>query len=143
MLPLPSRLPQWIREPRTWRWIIVGFGTTAANLVLLYVLVDKLAVAFVFAPLISGEVSLIFRFLVIDRWVFGHRHPTWKRLGEYHLAAAGGFALWWTVSNVLVLLGTHYLLAALLAIGSSLALGLFTNFRWIWRNRPPAMPPAP
>lgn len=74
---------------------------------------------------------------------YWRNRPTWKRLGEYHLAAAGGFAAWWTVSNFLVLFGTHYLLAALLAIGSSLALGLFTNFRWIWRNRLPATPPAP
>jgi len=110
-------------------------AATGLNLGLLYLLVDVLGVPFFLAPLASAEICLTLRFLANDRWVFGHPRPTWRRLGAYHIAVAGGFVLWWATSNILVFFGVHYLLAALLAIVGSIGFNLATNFAWIWKKR--------
>jgi len=126
-----------LADPILRRWIVVGAAATALNLGTLYMLVSILRIPFVFAPLVSAELCIVLRFLANDRWVFGNQSPSWRRLGEYHIAVAGGFAAWWVCSNLLVLLGVHYLLASLLAIACSLALNLATNLLWVWRKSQP------
>jgi putative flippase GtrA len=91
-------------------------------------------------PLIAGtalgaEATLLSRFLVNDRWVFGYRRPTWTRLWQFHVASAGGGVIWWTVANVLPQFGVHYLLAALAGTACSVIFSMATNFLWIWRTR--------
>lgn len=126
------------------RWMIVGAAATALNFGLLYLFVDVIGIPFIIAPIFSAEIGIVLRFLANDRWVFGHTRPSWRRLGEYHLAIAGGFAIWWLTSNALVFLGVHYLLASLLAIAASIGINAATNFGWIWRRRKVASsPPSP
>lgn len=122
------------RNPHALRWGIVALAATVLNFGLLYVLVGILGLPFAIAPLISAEACILLRFLANDRWVFGHRRPSWSRLGKYHLAAAGGFAAWWLISNALVQVGVHYLLASALAIAGSVSVGLMSNFAWVWRR---------
>lgn len=132
-------LPGWLRTPRTLRWFTLGVAATALNLALLYILVSGLDVSFRVAPVISAEVGIVLRYLGNDRWVFGHARPTWRRFWQFHVAVAGGFVVWWATSNLLVFVGVHYMLAALLAIGGSLGLNLITNFNWIWRGHKPVV----
>ena len=74
------------------------------------------------------------RFLVVGRWVFSHRAPTWKKLWQYHVANALGFGTWWGVANLLKAAGVHYMLAAVLAMFFSVGFNLLSNFLWIWRT---------
>ena len=145
MFRLVHQLSGWLRTPRTLRWLALGVAAAGFNFGLLYILVDGLGISFLIAPLISAELGIVLRFLGNDRWVFDHARPTWRRLGQYHVAVAGGFVVWWATSNLLVYLGVHYMLAALLAIGGSLGLNLVTNFHWIWRDHHPraAQTPGP
>jgi putative flippase GtrA len=136
MFRLVHQLSGWLRTPRALRWLALGIVTAGFNLGLLYLLVDGLGISFLIAPVVSGEISLVLRFLANDRWVFGHPRPTWKRLAIYHVAVAGGFLVWWVTSNILVLLGFHYLLASVMAISGSISFNLISNFFWIWRQRP-------
>ena len=89
-------------------------------------------------PLMAGtavgaEATLLSRFLVNDRWVFGYRRPTWTRLCQFHLASAGGGTIWWIMANTLPQFGIHYLLAALAGTACSVLFSMTTNFLWIWR----------
>lgn len=131
------RLADWLRDRRKVRWLILGAAATGVNFGALYVLVDLLKVPFFLAPIFSAEIIIVLRFLANDRWVFGHPRPSWRRLGEYHMAVAGGFVVWWGISNLLVYFGVHYLLASLLAIGGSLTVNFASNFYWIWRQHRP------
>lgn len=139
-----SQIMAWFRAPRTWRWLAVGLTATATNFGLLYLLVGRLGVPFIIAPALSAAISTSLRFLATDRWVFGHPRPTWRRFWEFQIAAAGGLLIWWATSNLMVLVGVHYLWAALFAIGCSLSVAAIAHFRWIWRARgqTPKLPPV-
>lgn len=117
------------------RWWIVGLSFTAGFLAVLYVLHDLLRLSLMVATSLGGELILVLRFLINDRWVFGHRRPTWTRLWQFHVASAGGGAIWWFVTNLLPRFGIHYLLASIAGTACSVLCSMATNFFWIWRGR--------
>ena len=125
------------------RWWAVGMLFLGWSLGVLYLLKDKLLLPLLLATLITAEAGTCLRFLVNDRWVFEHQRPTLRRLWQYHVANAGGFVIWWAVSNVLPALGIHYLLASVAATACSVGLSMLTNFLWIWRRRLPPVPGRP
>jgi putative flippase GtrA len=138
MRVLETKLSQWM-ERVPWRalgrWWIVGLAFTGGGLVFLYVLRDVLRLPLVVATLAGAEATLLLRFLINDRWVFGYRRPTWTRLWQFHVAGAAGGAIWWIVANLLPRYGVHYLLAATAGTACSVMLSMGTNFFWIWRGR--------
>ena len=109
LTPLMSQVP-W---RSLGRWWIVGLAFTGGGLLVLYVLKDLFRLPLVVATAAGAEVTLLLRFLINDRWVFGHRRPTWTRLWQFHVAGAGGGVIWWIVANLLPRFGVHYLLAAI------------------------------
>jgi dolichol-phosphate mannosyltransferase len=117
------------------RWWAVGLLFLVINIPLLYALRDVLGLPVWQATLIGGEIGTLARFMVNDRWVFGNRRPTWRRAGQYHLAVATSFAIWWTVTNLLAQVGIHYLLSAIAGQAASVSWSMLTNFGWIWRHR--------
>ena len=133
-----TKSPQWM-ERVPWRalarWWIVGLAFTGGGLLVLYVLRDLLHLPLMVATTGGAEAVLLLRFLINDRWVFGTRRPTWTRLWQFHVASAGGGAIWWIVANVLPRFGVHYLLAATAGTACSVVFSMGTNFFWIWRGR--------
>jgi putative flippase GtrA len=116
------------------RWFTIGVVFAAIGLGLIHGFAGYLGWPYSLATLCSGETCTLLRFLVIDRSVFGHRRPTWKRLWQYHAANLIGFGIWWSAANVLQLSGVHYLLAAVLAMFFSVGFSFASNFFWIWRK---------
>jgi putative flippase GtrA len=123
-----------IITPKVVRWLVVGFLFAVASLGLLKLLASSFAWPYAVATFCSGEICTILRFLVVDRWVFSHRAPTWKKLRQYHVANALGFGIWWSVANLLKIAGVHYMLAAVLAMFFSVGFNILSNFHWIWRK---------
>jgi len=123
-----------IVSPRVVKWLVVGFVFAGVGLGLIKVMAGILAWPYAVATFLSGEIGTVLRFLVVDRWVFGHARPTWKKLWQYHVANAVGFGIWWTAANVLKSTGVHYLVASILAMFFSVGFSLFSNFLWIWRK---------
>lgn len=117
------------------RWALAGGLFMGLNLLFLYGLVDLLGVSVLIGTLIAAEASTVLRYLVNDRWVFGHPAPSWRRLGQYHVANAGAFVVWWTATNAMNHIGVQYLVASVLAVGFSSGVSLGSNFLWIWRKR--------
>lgn len=130
-----SQLMTSIRWQALARWWVVGLAFTGVGLVVLYVLRDILRLPLVVATSAGAEAILLVRFLVNDRWVFHHRRPTWRRLWQFHVAGAGGGAIWWIAANVLPRFGVHYLIAAALGTACSAVISMATNFLWIWRRK--------
>ena len=124
------------------RWWIVGLSFTGAGLMVLCLLHDLLHLSLIVATTAGAEATLLVRFLINDRWVFGHRRPTLARLWQFHVAAAAGGAVWWVVANLLPRFGVHYLIAATAGTACSVVLSMATNFLWVWRkhdNEPAAV----
>ena len=128
------------------RWWAVGLFFYVAGLGVLYLMRDILALPLILGTLLAAEFISLLRFLMNDRWVFGHRRPTWRRLWQFHVASAGGFAIWWTVANALPRFGVYYLIASTVGTGCSVCFSMLTNFLWVWRRRgahTDAVNPAP
>jgi hypothetical protein len=84
---------------------------------------------------VSGEITLLIRFFINDSWVFGNRMPTWRRLWQFHVAAAGGFCIWFAVTVGLERFGIHYMLTNVIGSAASMCFSIATNFLWVWRTR--------
>ena len=128
-----KRLKQ-ILTPQVMRWLVVGVVFSGVGLSLLKLFAGVLAWPYALATLCSAMIGTLLRFLVVDRWVFSHRRPTGKRLGQYLIANAMGFAVWWSAANLFKSAGVHYLLASVCAMFFSVGFGLISNFLWIWRK---------
>jgi putative flippase GtrA len=132
-----------IISPRVLRWFVVGGVFAAVGVGLIKLMAGILGWPYAVATFCAAEVGTVLRFLAVDRWVFGHRRPTWTRLWQYHVANATGFAIWWSAANVLRAAGVHYLLAAVLAMFCSVGFNFLSNFLWIWRKPATTPPPQP
>jgi putative flippase GtrA len=117
------------------RWWIVGLAFYGAGLAILYLLIDVLHISLMLGTVLAAEITMLLRFGVNDRWVFGHRRPTLRRLGQFHIAGAGGSAIWWIVANTLPRMGVHYLVASTAGTACSVVFSMLTNFLWIWHRR--------
>ena len=130
--------PPSLRPARRWetvvKWWIVGTAFLVWGLGVLYVLKAYGHLPLLLATAVSAETGTILRFFVNDRWVFGYRRPTLRRLWQYQLANAGSFLIWLAVSNLLPAFGIHYLIASVLATATSVGFSLWTNFLWVWRK---------
>jgi putative flippase GtrA len=124
--------------PQVFRWLAAGIVFSALGLAMIKLLAGVLAWPYAIATFCTGEVCTVLRFLVVDRWVFEHRRPTWTRLWQYHIANAAGFGIWWAAANLLRAAGVHYIVAAIFAMCFSVGFNLLSNFLWIWRK--PASP---
>ena len=120
--------------PQVVRWFVVGVVFEIPDLILIKVTVGMLGWPYALGTIFSGELCTILRFFVVDRMVFGHARPTLTRLGQYHVANALGFAIWWIGANALEFFGMHYLVASLCATVVSAAFSMASNFLWVWRK---------
>lgn len=134
---LKALSPQTLLAKPMVRWWIVGCFFMVMNLPLLYVFKERFLLPLWQATLVASEFNTILRFFVNDRWVFGHPRPTWKRCGQYHVAIASSFVIWYTATNLLAYWGINYLVASVLGTCCSVGWSIFTNFFWIWRQPKP------
>jgi putative flippase GtrA len=116
------------------RWLIVACCFSAGSIGMLYVLVDLLLMPLTLATFLTAEIATVLRFFVNNRWVFDDRAATWTGLWQFHGANAGGFVIWWVISNLLPYYGVHYIVAATAGIAGSVVFNMFANFQWIWRK---------
>ena len=118
------------------KWSIVGGVFAVLGLGLIALFFKVFHWPYWLSTALQAEIVTLLRFPINDRWVFGHAHPTWRRLGQYHIANAGSLAVWWVAANFFQRIGVHYLLSPALAAGCSVGVGLISNFLWIWRKKP-------
>lgn len=117
------------------RWLFAGLLFMFLSTGFLYIFVDVLQINILLATFLSAESSTLLRFVVNSYWVFEVRKLSFRECWQYHLANAGAFLVWWSVTNFLIYFGINYLVASVLAIGSSTLISLTTNFFWIWKKK--------
>ena len=121
-------------SPAVGRWLVVGAGFYFIGLAGLFLSVDVLRMPMLVATFLVAESTTLVRYVVNDRWVFKEQHLSWKRLWQFHAGNAGGFLVWWTLANLLPLVGVHYLIASTLGVGCSMVSTIVAHFLWIWRK---------
>jgi putative flippase GtrA len=114
---------------------LIGLTASLVELAVLRLLYEILRWPLPVATATAAEALMVVKFLVADRWVFGHPSPTVERLVRYHGASAGAFVVYWLVVNGLgVLVGLPYVAAFLLGTTAAFAWSLMSNFLWVWAS---------
>jgi putative flippase GtrA len=127
-----GHLPMW-HSRRVASWFLIGLTASLVELALLRVLVENLGWSLPLATATAAEILIIVKFLITDRWVFGHPSPTLERLLRYHGASAGAFIVYWLVVNGLgVLVGLPYVAAFVVGTAAAFTWSLMSNFLWVW-----------
>jgi putative flippase GtrA len=122
-------------------WVLVGFTGSLLELALLRGLYEVMQLPLPVATAVAAEVLIIIKFLVSDRWVFGHPVPALARLLRYHGASAGAFIVYWLVVNSLgLLVGVAYMVAFIIGTAAAFGWSLLTNFLWVWAPRTSSKP---
>jgi len=127
------------RTAATWQvrrvagWVVIGVTASALEFGLLSLLYHGFAWPLRVATAVAAEVLILTKFVVTDRWVFGHRWPAVSRLARYQGAAMGAFAVSWLVINGLAeLVGLPAEPAFIVGTAAAFAWSLVTNFLWVW-----------
>ena len=116
-------------------WVLIGLTASLVELALLRLLYEVLQWPLPVATATAAEILILVKFLVTDRWVFGHPSPSVERLVRYHGASAGAFIVYWLVVNGLaVLLGLPYVAAFLVGTAAAFSWSLMSNFLWVWAS---------
>jgi len=112
---------------------VLGVVAAVLELGLLRVLFELLGWPLPVATAVAAEVLILAKFLIADRWVFGHAWPAWDRLLRYHGASAGALVVYWLVINGLALFfSLPYVVAFVLGTGAAFVWSLISNFLWVW-----------
>lgn len=124
-----------LQPRRVASWFLIGLTASLLELALLRLLFEIVNMPLPLATAVAAEALIIIKFLVADRWVFGHPAPKVERMLRYHGASAGAFIAYWLVVNALgVLLGVPYMVAFLLGTCAAFMWSLMTNFLWVWAS---------
>jgi len=114
-------------------WFVLGVVAAVVELALLRVLVEIVTWPLALATAVAAETLILAKFVIADRWVFGHARPTIERLVRYHGACFGALLVYWLVVNGLAtLVETPYVVGFVLGTAAAFAWSLFSNFRWVW-----------
>jgi putative flippase GtrA len=139
-----------LSPPRVLRYFLVGGGSLVLDLAIQAVLLQVFGLAVWIASGLSYELALLTHFLVNDRWVFGQRRLSLRRLVKFQLAALTATAITYGVTNLLVYGPTASSFAAgagpyLAKVAGTALAAVWTfvsSFFWIWRPRTAAEDPA-
>jgi dolichol-phosphate mannosyltransferase len=114
-------------------WFVVGLTGSLLELGLLRLLYEFLDWPLPVATAVAAEVLILAKFVVSDRWVFGHALPALDRLLRYHGASAGALVVYWLVINGLAaFVGLPYVWAFVAGTAAAFVWSFVTNFLWVW-----------
>lgn len=116
------------------RFTIVGGFATAIQYAVLVMLVHQLAVNPVAASAYGFVISAFANYIVNYHYTFGSRQPHWAALTKFAVLAAVGLLLNSGIMATLVCVGTHYLLAQVVATITVLCWNFAGNSLWTFRD---------
>ena len=133
--PAPKSLVQRLPWRALFKWWLVGMAFLGIGTGLLWVAREPLKMPLWLATATSAELTMLIRFFINDAWVFENKRPSWRRLWQFHVAQAGGSAIWYVTANGLAAVGLNYLLASVVGSACSMLFSIATNFLWVWRKK--------
>lgn len=125
--------------PYLLRFGLVGGSGVLVNYALLYLLAGGLGLNLVAASTVATEGAILSNFALNNAWTFREARsgrPLLQRGLRYNVFALGGLVLSVAVLATLTyLLGMHYLVANVFAIGTATLWNYAANYRWTWSMR--------
>ncbi len=118
------------------RFGLVGLSGAAVNLATLHVCYGIFGWTLPLSIGLASELSILSNFVGNDRWTFGRRDISLRRLARFNVASLGGIAIAAGITVALVHAGWPYLLADIIGIGAGAACNFAASALWTWRTSP-------
>ncbi len=120
------------------KFVAVGGSGTVVNLGLLAILKEWAGLYYLLSGAIAFEVSVIWNFLLNDRFTFGDRIRTQgnfpSRLARFNVTSLGGFIIYIGILALLTqVFGLYYLVSAGVGIFIGFGWNFLVNSAWTWR----------
>ncbi len=116
------------------RFGLVGLSGVVVNLASLRLFHGLLGWTLPLSIGLASEVSILSNFVANDRWTFGHREVSPRRLARFNLASVGGIAIAAGITIALAQTGWPYLLADLAGLGVAAGCNVAVSALWTWRG---------
>lgn len=115
---------------------MVGAAGTVVNMAALYVLAGVIGMGHMAAAVIAVEASVVFNFVMHERWTFSDRRPggAIRRVLTYHAVSAASIGITLFMQYALTAAGCHYLAAQLVGIFLGAAINFTGATKWAWRK---------
>src|SRR4029078_12400792 len=121
------------------KFALVGIIGIVVNQVALYALTDGLGIYYIWSAILASQLSTLNNFLLTELWVFrdrDHRSHVLYRYLVFNLLNIATLVIRVPVLFVLTdLLGVHYLISNLVAIGLTFGVRYVVADNWIWAGR--------
>lgn len=117
------------------RFCVVGGSGVFVNMAMLWLLHDELGLPLEPSSLAAISLAIVNNFLWNNFWTFRASGIAPRRLAQFIAISLGGMAINFTVLQLLVDSGVHYLPANLAGILLATGWNFFANARWTWGAR--------
>jgi len=121
------------------KFALVGIIGIVVNQVALYALTDGLGIYYIWSAILASQLSTLNNFLLTELWVFrdrDHRSHVLYRYLVFNLLNIATLVIRVPVLFILTdLLGVHYLISNLVAIGLTFGVRYVVADNWIWAGR--------
>jgi dolichol-phosphate mannosyltransferase len=123
---------------RILKFVVVGGTGTLVNLGLLAILKEWAGIYYLLAGAIAFEVSVVWNFLLNDRFTFGDRirpeGTLFGRLLRFNVTSLGGFIIYLGILALLTqVFGLFYIISAAIGIVVGFGWNFMVNSAWTWR----------
>lgn len=123
---------------RILKFVVVGLTGTIVNLGILAILKEWAGIYYLLAGAIAFEVSVIWNFLLNDRFTFGDRKKPegtfFGRLLRFNVTSLGGFVIYLAMLALLTqVFGLYYIVSAAVGIVLGFGWNFTVNSAWTWR----------
>ena len=120
------------------KFVVVGGTGSAVNLGLLAVLKEGAGLHYLLAGAIAFEISVVWNFVLNDRFTFGDRKPSGGGFGDrllrFNVTSLGGFVIYIGILGLLTIgFGLFYILSAAIGIVFGFGWNFLVNSAWTWR----------
>jgi dolichol-phosphate mannosyltransferase len=120
------------------KFVVVGLSGTLVNLGLLALLKEKAGIYYLLAGAIAFEVSVIWNFILNDRFTFADRKRPGgdfaDRLIRFNVTSLGGLLIYIGILAFLTqAFGIYYILSAAIGIVLGFGWNFLVNSSWTWR----------
>jgi putative flippase GtrA len=119
---------------RAARFCLVGATGTAINTAALYLLSRKLGLPLPVSSAIAVELAILSNYTLNNRFTFGARRPSLRRLGKFNITSLAGLGVNVMIVWLLTRHGVYLLAANLVGIAVAVVVNYTFSVTWVWRR---------
>ena len=119
---------------RAARFCVVGGTGTAINTAVLYLLSRRLGLPLPVSSAIAVEIAILSNYMLNDRFTFGARRPSVRRLAKFNITSLAGLGVNVMIVWLLARHGVYFLAANFVGIAVAVVVNYTFSVAWVWRR---------